>query len=1039
MNQKKTQSDYEDIIKSAYIFLIRFCKDNAVNQSLVGEYLDIFVKEIDSNPLSIYLIREIFKDNKVYLSLKGSKLVKYIVKKEENIPISMPEKYHYLDTLKTFSKCKTRIVKKNQNEILISLANEDEGSIWSYFNTKLGIAKVKSLIEKVSKVKHDTKGDSEELEFPIELYNLINFIDLVWVWCEGKNEFAELKAQTSIWKIGDILELLQISDQFIPFKLSLVMYLYHAWLIVGNNEIFSEEEIEAVLWKIIKILINDLETKINEDSNEDAKIKYGTPYNKSVKQVSDIYVYTAVINALWSWIKLSLNYDDKDDILSRIISLTCELYYKVESNEFKRPAFELINYAYNSSTFSKYLDNIQHPILSGEEPDSEDNEDTEIGKNHGKSKSFSRRSTQVIKLNERTKASIFAQKINSITKYEEMEELLEKEFEGMVKWFAEFSELCDPEFQGFDPITHLFNLLDPENTSLSVELQIYGLKVIRKIVETCNDQMVTPAADWDNDDWEHWMAKIDIRQDYLVTKGCIHFLCKYISKWENVEAFDEAILACIALWLGGNFESQEEFLNYMMADDSNLFLLKIRDMIARKFEVVKILVNEKSVQLLQKYAMEEEGDFAGKINMTTFTGAGDYILTTEDEDDIEDIEDENEINSETETVESAVININRIFRFLQLLWENHFLGNQDYLREQKVDDVINPKSFDFVAYISNLFGIFIKGYVNCYSSDIGDLLMSLLTELIQGPCKGNQTTEINNKVIENCTELIFSYSSTKLLKQKGFVGDKAIELDELKQHWVTLLLSLIEGKWDDFLKKSMIQAIDNFYIVFQRMHEIYEKFVDKELGLNPKTASLSQVTNHLKNDSFDWFIQEGFELYILIKLLMDDKDPEALRRYKEYEQQLPAEDDPDSMHRSIKFYKKFIGSCEVIVKGDLFRVYFPIPPVCRFLTTQAKEEFLLNVDRDSPQLKIAGFIEAMPDLIDNMEHTERLNRGLIKITQETVLKIRNLAYLVALTINIIILSHYEITSSSDGTNPYYMHAEPDISRYSDVVCKYYFV
>ena len=108
-----------------------------------------------------------------------------------------------------------------------------------------------------------------------------------------------------------------------------------------------------------------------------------------------------------------------------------------------------------------------------------------------------------------------------------------------------------------------------------------------------------------------------------------------------------------------------------------------------------------------------------------------------------------------------------------------------------------------------------------------------------------------------------------------------------------------------------------------------------------------------------------------------------------------------------------------IVKGDLFRVYFPIPPVCRFLTPQVKDDFLSNVDRDSPQLKIAGFIEAMPDLIDNMEHTERLNRGLIKITQETVLKIRNLAYLVALTINIIILSHYEITSSSDGTNPYY--------------------
>lgn len=813
------------------------------------------------------------------------------------------------------------------------------------------------------------------------------------------------------------------------------MYLYHAWLIVGKNEVFSEENYESTLWSIIEVLVKDIEAKDNEGQTEDARVMYGAPYSKSLKHASDIYIYTAVISSLGSVLKLSLNFDDKDELVSRIVTTVCSLYYKAEINEFKRPAFDLINYVYGSTTFTRFLDNLKHPILSGEEPNSEDDEDTEIGKlGRSKSKSMSRRGTQVLNTGERTKASIFAHKINSISKYEEMEELLEKEFEGMVKWFAEFSELCDPEFQGFDPVTHLFNLLDPVNTSLSVDLQIAGLKIIRKIVETCNDEMTTPAADWDDDDWEHCQAKIDIRQDYLVTKGCIHFLCKYISKCESSEAFDEAILACIALCLGGNFESQEEFLNYMMADDSNQFLLKIRDMIARKFEVVKVLVAEKSAQLLHQYNLEEAGDnYNDRAQQTTMTGIGDYILTTEDADDIGDIEEDNEVSSETFTVEDAVININRIFRFLQLLCENHFLGNQDYLREQKVDDVINPKSFDFVAYISNLFGAFIKSYVNCYSSDIGDLLMSLLTELIQGPCKGNQLTEINNKVIENCTELIFSYNSSKLLRQKGFVGDKAVELDELKQHCVTLLLSLIEGKCDDYLKKSMIQAIDNFYIVFQRMHDIYEKFVDEELGLNPKTASLSQVTSRLKNDSFDCFIQEGFELYILIKLLMDDKDPEAMRRFKEYEQQLPAEDDPDSMHRSMLFYKKFLGSCEVIVKGDLFRVYFPIPPVCRFLSAQAKEEFLANVSRDSPQLKIAGFIEAMPDLIDSMEQTEKLNRGLLKITQDTVLKIRNVAYLNVLAINILILSLYQIDSYQSGSNVYYIKANAIKTRYEDAV------
>jgi len=60
--------------------------------------------------------------------------------------------------------------------------------------------------------------------------------------------------------------------------------------------------------------------------------------------------------------------------------------------------------------------------------------------------------------------------------------------------------------------------------------------------------------------------------------------------------------------------------------------------------------------------------------------------------------------------------------------------------------------------------------------------MATLTEFIQGPCKENQTSLVNCKVIDNCTELIFAYNSEKILKQKGFVGEYEIELDELKQH-----------------------------------------------------------------------------------------------------------------------------------------------------------------------------------------------------------------------------------------------------------------
>jgi hypothetical protein len=205
--------------------------------------------------------------------------------------------------------------------------------------------------------------------------------------------------------------------------------------------------------------------------------------------------------------------------------------------------------------------------------------------------------------------------------------------------------------------------------------------------------------------------------------------------------------------------------------------------------------------------------------------------------------------------------------------------------------------------------------------------MATLTEFIQGPCKENQISLINCKVIDNCTELILSYNSKKLLKQKGFVGRFEVELDELKQHCVTLLLSLIEGKCDPYVKKQMAQAIDNFYIVFQRMHNIYEKFVSEKLNLNPQTASLTLITNNLKRTDFDCFINEGFELFILIKLLLVDNDKQVLKKYKEFESQLPSIDDPDSLHRSMEFYNKFTGSCEVIVNDELFKVFFPILPI----------------------------------------------------------------------------------------------------------------
>jgi len=103
----------------------------------------------------------------------------------------------------------------------------------------------------------------------------------------------------------------------------------------------------------------------------------------------------------------------------------------------------------------------------------------------------------------------------------------------------------------------------------------------------------------------------------------------------------------------------------------------------------------------------------------------------------------------------SVRKVIRILRFLQLLVEGHYTPLQEHMREQRMSDgQINPKSFDFVGFISTMLGVFEKQYVNCYSCEMGYQMIDTLIELIQGPCKENQRTLVSSKVIDNCRDLI---------------------------------------------------------------------------------------------------------------------------------------------------------------------------------------------------------------------------------------------------------------------------------------------
>ena len=58
------------------------------------------------------------------------------------------------------------------------------------------------------------------------------------------------------------------------------------------------------------------------------------------------------------------------------------------------------------------------------------------------------------------------------------------------------------------------------------------------------------------------------------------------------------MLVCIALILGGNMTSQNALVDYMVQeDDQNLFLLTIKGMLHKYFELTKKFLTEKNAKL----------------------------------------------------------------------------------------------------------------------------------------------------------------------------------------------------------------------------------------------------------------------------------------------------------------------------------------------------------------------------------------------------------------------------------------------------------
>jgi len=101
------------------------------------------------------------------------------------------------------------------------------------------------------------------------------------------------------------------------------------------------------------------------------------------------------------------------------------------------------------------------------------------------------------------------------------------------------------------------------------------------------------------------------------------------------------------------------------------------------------------------------------------------------------------------------------------------------------------------------------------------------------------------------------------------------------------------------------------------------------------------------------------------------------------------------------------GHIEVANESHLQAIYFPIKPVCHYMSKATREHLMENINRESAQEKVSGLMQAVPDLIEEMQHNEQLSRKTIKITPRTKEVVFTISCIVSMAINLLILCFWD--------------------------------
>lgn len=796
---------------------------------------------------------------------------------------------------------------------------------------------------------HSSEKLPDLIILPPQINYILTFLKVLTHCGEGKNAFSENIGQNFL-SIKTLIDLLMVPNLNLIVKLSLIDFCFHIYLDTekGLNSL-SSGALLNVCCELMRNFI-DFGSDFSDQINQITGTMIFTPSeifreeqicNKTVRLLMDS------LDILISKKHLSAKKVNKTVSLNYVI-LSCD---KILKNEYFKPVEK------ETLKFKALIVSIREKVVGGQKsmahlhPTETVQEVAVVPSDSTPTRRFldNKKSFQdcMIRKDNTTESietgvkisqdtdSIFYDKFRHFCKKlvssNQFENACSCEFENLVMSISALeSRQADQDEDVFTKFSaSLIRFLDPNNEDTSEKVQLMGLNIVRKYIESAVSQTKKSSAQWDVEEYKPYLHSIRLRQDKMISIGIVELISKLLTIESSAEIQMEIMLLNITLLFGGNLNCQGEFLKFMKREESNKVLINIKNMINRSFDYVKDTI----VSLNEK-------DMSYRIYTDQTLNMEEYIKNDE----------QFQFNLKLCTY---------LFRFLQLLCEGHNLDLQNYLRKQSdVDITASSKDINFITDTCFLLGPYLK-INNRYTKELGLQILDFLIESVQGPCYENQKKLFDSKLIDIGKDFLHDDHVEIDHNVKIEVFTEKASMTGIVKKVIKLILSLFEGH-DGRQWSAIYTTINVNYLICYLAEELVRHFYEK-FGIDVRKVQdlhVSYLVSLIKTPVFDQELEEAFEIYFFIMTVNDLSGV-----YSSYIRNLKG-----IKKFAFEFFKEFSNHIEVVFRGGLQKSYFIIQPACMYLTKKKKLAFQNSVNRDTPNDKIMGMIDNAAEFFDIMDH-----------------------------------------------------------------------